>query len=85
MKYRPHKGKLADSVAGMVEIEATKYALVTYLRKELAPWPTLDGFHFDAVHVDPYFAGDPRIGWDDVWIVTLDGYGVLGFTDGPAL
>lgn len=83
MRYRPHKGSLADSMALVVEITGGRYGLITHLRKELSPWPTLDHFHFDAVHVTPYYGDDDRIGWKDVHIVTLDGYGVLGFCEGP--
>lgn len=25
--------------------------------------------------------GDPRIGWQDLFIITIDGYGVIGFAD----
>lgn len=35
----------------------------------------------DTVHVEPY-GYDDRCGWD-VHLVTIDGYGVYGMTDGP--
>lgn len=84
MKYRPHKWLLADSMAECADVDG-RAGLIEHLRKELSPWPTLDGFADNAIHVDPYCAGDDRIGWKDVWIITLDGYGVLGFCDGPAI
>lgn len=84
MRYRPHKAHLADSVALTVDIPATHEALVAYIREELKCWPTMDGFPATAIHVSSYYGDDDRIGWKDVHIVTLDGYGVLGFCEGPA-
>ena len=84
VRYRPHRGRLDESLAEMVEIEGTRAALIDQIRKELERWPSFRDFPDDALHVDHYCEGDPRIGWDQVWIVTLDGYGVLGFCDGQA-
>jgi len=84
MKYRPHRRLLDESMAEMAEVSG-RHGLVAHLRKEFERWPSLDNFDDKALHIDPYCAGDPRIGWNDVWIITLDGYGVVGFCDGPAL
>lgn len=81
MKYRPHRASLADSMADLVEIDGTRDALIELIRTELRPWPTMDHFPQTAIHVSSYGGPDARIGWDQVFIVTLDGYGVLGFTD----
>lgn len=55
-------------------------ALIKHCEKLLEPY----NLHLDVkeLSVDPYsMGGDDRIGWKEVYIVTLDGYGVLGFTD----
>jgi hypothetical protein len=80
IKFREHRGGLSDSMATVIEIE-NRAGLVAHIAKVLEP------FHFDKERVDkglrvePY-AHDARIGWN-THIVTLKGYGVLGFTDGP--
>lgn len=71
------------SLLGCVDIEQTREALVAHVRAEFAAWPTMDNFHFDQLRVSPYYGDDDRIGWRDVHIVTIDGYGVVGFTEGP--
>jgi hypothetical protein len=79
MKLREHRGSLEDSMATVIDIPATKTALV----KEIAT--KLSKFYVDVVPedvaVEPY-AFDARIGWDS-HIVTVKGNGVYGFTDGP--
>lgn len=84
MRYRPHKGLLADSVALTIEVDGLA-GLIRHLRKELAPYEGWSGLPFmnDAVHVEPYHGDDDRIGWIDVHIITIDGYGVVGFCEGP--
>ena len=83
IRYRPHRGSLADSMALTVDIPATREALVACIREELGPWPTISHFDEQHLHITPYYGDDDRIGWKDVHIVTLDGYGVLGFCEGP--
>jgi hypothetical protein len=55
-------------------------ALLDHIRKLAEPWPTFPAVTRETVHIHPY-GYDPRIGWD-THMVTLDGYGVLGFTNG---
>jgi hypothetical protein len=43
--------------------------------------PISDGF---SLRISLYGAED-RIGWEETYIVTLDGYGVVGFVDWPGL
>ncbi len=85
MRYRPHKGSLADSLAEVVEVDG-RAGLIEYLLDELAPYPGWSGAAFmpDTVRISPYYGDDDRIGWKDVHIVTIDGYGVMGFCEGPA-
>lgn len=77
MKFREHRSTLSGSMATMVEV-ADYAALLDHVRKLL--WPTFPPVTSEMVHIKPY-GWDERIGWD-THIVTLDGYGVLGFTDG---
>lgn len=82
MRYRPHRSALADSLAEAVTIDGTREALISYIRHELGPWTPVDHFPEAAIHVSPYYGDDDRIGWKDVHIITLDGYGVIGFCEG---
>lgn len=79
MRFREHRGGLAESMATEVEL-AGRDALVVHVRALLELWGIC--VRDCAVHVEPY-AYDERVGWD-TYIVTLDGYGVVGFTDGPS-
>jgi hypothetical protein len=66
-------------MATMVEV-ADHAALLDHIRTLAEPWPTFPPMTSETVHIKPY-GRDERTGWD-TYIVTLDGYGVLGFTDG---
>jgi hypothetical protein len=83
MKFREHRGGLAESMATLVDLP-DRAALVEHCRKLLHPFR----FQFDAatLEVRPYCIGrgDDRIGWKEVHVVTIKGYGVIGFTDGEA-
>jgi hypothetical protein len=78
MKLREHRGLLTDSMETCIEIEPTRDALESAIKESL-----LYFFHFEKknIHVEPY-GYDDRIKWD-THIVTIYGYGVYGFTDGP--
>lgn len=80
MKFREHRSGLAESMETVVEIK-DREELLAYIAKILYPWPTAPSVTPETVKVAPYHY-DARIGWD-THIVTLEGYGVLGFTDGP--
>jgi hypothetical protein len=89
MKFREHRGGLSKSMETVVEV-GSKGELVAHVVKMLEP------FYFDreriekGLNLSPYSWSrinpkpiyDERIGWH-TYIVTLEGYGVLGFTDGP--
>jgi hypothetical protein len=81
MKYRPNRRSLASSMAKAIEVEG-RSGLLAQLRSELDPWLTFDD---NAVKIEPYGGDDNRIGWKNVHIITLDGFGVLGFCEGPAV
>lgn len=76
-KYRDHRGSLSDSMKTVQEFEV-KADLTDYLQKDL------DKFGFKLkpgdVKIRPY-GHDSRINWN-THIVTIDHYGVAGFTDG---
>jgi hypothetical protein len=78
MKFREHRRFLDEAMETVVEV-ADRAALVEHIRTLLEPWgrTVTDG---DLV-IAPY-AHDDRIGWD-TYIVTIKGYGVIGFTNGP--
>lgn len=80
MKFREHRASLTESIETVVEIEPTLVAVTEAIVKSLRHFPAARVSQ-DRVRVEPY-AFDARIGWN-THIVTLDGYGVLGFTDGP--
>lgn len=78
MLFRDHKGSLADSMATVYYVRDRQH-FIEIMRERLAPWQR--EVPDDGVKIEPYVE-DKRIGWDS-HIVTLDGYGVLGFTNGP--
>ncbi len=83
MRYRPHRRYVDEAVAEMVQVDG-RDGLIEHLREELRNWPIARYFTADQVRVQPYGGDDDRIGWKDVHIVTIDGYGVMGFCEGPA-
>ncbi len=79
MKYRDHRGLLAESLETTVEIPATKEALMAHLTAIHPTSPVTDPA---TITVKKYGDGiDGRCGWD-THIVAVNGRAV-GFTDGP--
>ena len=75
--YRPHRGSLEESMEHLKTFD-TLTDLVNQFRQELSRF----GFKFsnDQVSIRPYMnEPDLRIGWPDTWIVTIEGYGPIGF------
>ena len=72
-------------------IEGDKAAIIAYLRQQYAPWPDLD--RFDPADIQSEDLGISMInqankrawwaGWPAFHLVTLPGYGVVGYTDAP--
>jgi hypothetical protein len=87
MKLRQHRGGFQESMETTIEIEPTKAALLQAITNSDMRGLPLD-LTEDQVTVEPYTFGpyqsshDPRNGWN-THIVTLQGWGVFGFTDGP--
>ena len=79
MKLREHRGSLAESMETLVELE-NRDALVRYYQERHA----LDGLEFGPadIKVELYIDRlDARTGWEKTYIVIIEGYGVVGFTD----
>ena len=81
MHFRQHRGSLEDSMTTLVHLK-NRDELIGYIKGLLWEYPTAPPVTDETVEVK-FYMGDPRIGWTQLHIVTLDGYGVLGFTDGP--
>jgi hypothetical protein len=77
MRFREHKGGLADSMATVVEVK-DRDALNLLIAERLAQWGVL--VLPSTIH-SAWYCYDPRIQWD-TWLITVDGYGVVGYTDG---
>lgn len=77
-KVREHRGSLADAMETVFEVQDFA-GLVDHMRKTLEPYGKL--VKPEDVKVE-YYTRDDRIGWD-TYIVSIDGYGVWGFTNGP--
>lgn len=75
-KLRLHAGGLTESLATAREIAATKEALA--VEASLFTGRVVAPREIDVKHV----CFDPRTRWD-THIVTIEGFGVLGYTDGP--
>lgn len=81
LKFREHTQLFEDSTRSVVELEATYEALASHLCKVL-----FKGRYGEAVRPEmmqvTYLGHDPRDAWD-TYAVTIDGYGLVGFTNGP--
>jgi len=78
MKFREQRGGLAESMETLIELP-DRASLVSHCQKLLAS----SQFVFDPtkLKVEPYGGEDSRIGWKSTHIVTIEKYGVIGFTD----
>lgn len=76
-RFREHRGQFADSLKTLAFVDGFD-GLVAHIAAILKPWGV--AVDKDKLKAEPYLF-DPRTGWCD-WIITLDGYGVVGFTDG---
>ena len=83
IKIREHRGQLAESMETVIEIEPTRAALLECIRKSFAEFPPMSGVTDEDITIEHY-AYDKRINWD-AWMVSIKGYGVFGFTDGPVV
>lgn len=77
--YRPQRGNLDDAMQEMKDFQSLD-ELILYLQEDLFMWFGKQEINKDTLHIKPY-CFDERINWD-TYIVTLDGWGVVGFTNG---
>jgi hypothetical protein len=80
IKFREHRGDLRASLATCIEI-GSRAELLSHINNILAPFFDKQ-FPDSALRIAPYIPVEINTGWKDVHIVTLDGYGVVGFTEG---
>ena len=87
MRFRLHRGSLADSMATERTI-SSDYTFHKQIEAAVRGGPCgglPDLELMKRTHVEPYAAGpDDRIGWARTYIITVDGYGVVGFCDRPS-
>lgn len=76
--FRPHRGSL-DAAMNEVREFNNFDEFLTWLTGYFSEW--MVEVRADKLLIEPY-GYDDRIDWD-TYIVTLEGYGVVGFTNGP--
>lgn len=77
-KFRPHRGTLDEAMSEVFHLR-TKNELLHRFQDRLRPYGV--EVTSEKLMIKPY-GFDERINWD-TYIVTLEDFGVLGFTDGP--
>jgi hypothetical protein len=77
MKYCDHHGGGTEEV---IREFKSPFELGEYLREKL--WRFYVDVNFDNLRAKIAIpGGDPSRGWKELWIVSIDGYGVAGWTD----
>ena len=76
MKFREHRGGLAESMETVVELDS-RGKFLEYFKHLILK----SGFDGGTLSFSEY-GYDKRIGWN-TYLVCLEGYGVLGMLDGP--
>jgi hypothetical protein len=78
IRFRFHRGSLdasMETARTFASVDDAKQHIVQDLK------PHID-VASDSIRARRYGKdGDPRIGWQDLFIITIDGYGVIGFAD----
>lgn len=83
MRFRPHRRLLTDSLAEAIDVDG-RAGLLAHLMTDFDYWPSML-VSDEKLRISWYCNEDERCGWKDVHIVTLAGYGIVGFCEGPAL
>jgi hypothetical protein len=84
MIFREHRGSLNDSMKTRVVLP-DRATLIEHCRQVLSCWPTAPKVDDSTLWVHIYTdLPDDRTGWIKTYMVGVYGYGVVGFTDGPA-
>lgn len=76
--FREHRGGLAESMKTIVKVNNHK-ELVEHCKTIMAK--NNETFEPDNLNIAPYGGADSRIGWESVYIVTIKGHGVIGYTN----
>jgi hypothetical protein len=76
MKIREHRGGLDEAMQTVAEIEPTLEAITAEISSKIKRPVTPGSVHLRSIGFDR------RTQWD-THIVTVDDWGVYGFTDGP--
>ncbi len=76
--FRPHRGSLQESMDAVVEVESFS-ALINMIKSDLSQYGHDLEINENTVSVREYHY-DRRNGWD-THIVSLERYGVFGFTN----
>lgn len=80
MRFRMHRGSLDESMKTVIDVDGFN-GLAAHIREKFIDFgPTFDD---SQLKIKAYGGDDARIGWRDVHIVTIDGYGVVSFCEGP--
>lgn len=79
-KFRPQRRYLDEAMQEAIEVDGRAGLLAHLKAVEAGPRP------FDPskskIRIEPYGGDDERIGWKNVHIIDVEGYGVLGFCEG---
>lgn len=79
MIFREHRGGLEESMATSVVLPS-RHALLLHIRNLL--WKYNFYLTDEALHIKKYTKdGDARIGWKELYIVTVSHFGVIGWTN----
>lgn len=81
MRFREQRGGLDESMQTCVVLK-DKAALVRHCQKLFDRYPVPLPSVSEHLRIELYMdRPDTRIGWDKTYLVTIDGYGVMGMTD----
>lgn len=76
MLFREHRGSLEDSMTTVIELKDRK-DLIAHCDRIFPDCRPIQSDHLQFTAC----GSDERIGWNETYIVTLRGWGVLGFTN----
>lgn len=80
MQFREHRAGQEESIKTLIAV-ADRDALIKHLRA-VCKFPF---FEVAALRIEPYSeTPDKHAGWRRTLIVTIEGWGVVGFADSPS-
>lgn len=75
--FRKHRGSLDESMKTCIEVHSFD-DLYKIIHEEISPYKEINRRDVSI----KYYCNDYRINWPNTHIVIIDGFGVIGFTDG---